>query len=127
MPADRKGPLDLGVQVSNKVGMTAFAAGTVELVDVDLEKTAPGTITGTVVEGDRPQVGLTVVLTDEKNKKVTEQQTTAGGAFRFEKVPPGKYKVSAQKRSSAAPRTGKADADVKPGATVTVTIELFTS
>jgi Carboxypeptidase regulatory-like domain len=127
LPADRKGPLEIGVQVTNKLGLKAFAAGSVELIDVEKEKPTYGVVIGTVVEGDRPQVGLTVILCDEKNHTISEVQTKEGGAFRFEMVPPGKYTVTSRKKTSTLPRVGKTDVEVKTGATSKVKVELFSS
>ena len=127
LPAGFHGPLDVGVQVTNKTGLTAVAAGTVELVDFDPETMAPGVIAGTVFDGQRPQAGLTVALVDERNTKVAEQQTREGGVFRFDNIRPGKYRVTAVKKTSATPRTGTANIELKPRAVVTIKIELFAS
>jgi hypothetical protein len=58
-------------------------------------------IKGAVVEGERPQNGIQVVLTDLEAKKVVGTATTnASGAYEFKDLPKGKYAVTASKSAS---------------------------
>ncbi len=125
LPADRKGPLDLGVQFISSVGPVTFARGSVELVDYDPEKVAPGGIHGVVMLGGRPQAGLDVVLSDEKGAVKGKAKSGADGTFAFEGLPPGKYRVSSSKPGSAADRRGQADVTVPPGKTAEARIDLY--
>ena len=55
-------------------------------------------IAGVVREGDRPQGGVTVTLSDAtSNKALFEGKTNSGGKYEFKDLGPGKYKVSATK------------------------------
>jgi hypothetical protein len=122
---DRKGPIEVSVQFTNRLNLSTFAKGTVELVDFDPEKTAPGTIEGTVVEGPRPQAGLKVELLDAKGKKLFETKTKEGGTFAFTNVPPGNYVVRATKPTSSSALTGSAKVELAPGKSVRLKLELF--
>ena len=59
-----------------------FATVTVDLLEANPALTAKGTIKGTVIEGDRPQAGLDVVLTDDKGAEKAKVKTKADGTFR---------------------------------------------
>jgi hypothetical protein len=80
-------------------------------------------ILGTVTEGERPQVGLTVVLTDGNGKVQGTTQTSVKGAFEFKNVAAGAYKVSSSK--PVTNRKGSVDVNVMAGQTVKVTIQLL--
>jgi hypothetical protein len=88
-----------------------------------LAQAKTGTISGTVNEGPRPQVGLQVVLTDAAGKVQGTTSTNDKGIFEFKDVAAGAYKVSSSKPSSG--RKGSADAKVEAGKTATVTIALL--
>jgi hypothetical protein len=124
-PAERKGSIDLSVQFVNKLDVSTFAKGTVELVDFDPEKTAPGTIEGLVAEGSRPQVGVQVELFDAKGNKVRETKTKEGGAFAFYNVPPGRYSVIASKPTSSSKLTGTSKIELAPGKSLRLKLALF--
>lgn len=120
-----RGPTDVTVQFINGVGMSTFATTTIDLVDAADNK-GPGKIKGTVVEGGRPQGGLTVVLHDPKEKMSDKDQkavTKPDGAFEFDGVAPGSYTVSCVKVASE--RKGAESVVVQPNQTVSVTIMLF--
>jgi hypothetical protein len=124
MPSDKKGNVEIGVQFTNRVGLSAFAKGTVELVDFDPVKNAPGAIQGNLYEGDIGQKGLTVVLLDAKGNKLAEQKAAADGAFLFENLPPGKYVLVAEKPAAGQRRRAIANVPVEPGQTARVRLEL---
>jgi hypothetical protein len=125
LPDDRKGPLDLGAQFVSNVGLVTLARGSVELVDYDPEKAAPGGIRGVVMLGDRPQAGLDVVLSDEKGAARQKAKSGADGSFAFEGLAPGKYRVAASKPGSASDRRGQADVTVGPGKQAAARIDLY--
>ncbi len=122
---EKKGPVELGVRFVTGVGLGEFGKATLELVDFDPEKTAPGRIDGVVLAGDIPQGGLDVVLKDDKGAEKAKAKTKADGSFAFEGVAPGTYKVTARKPTSAAFLKGGADAKVEPGGKTAVKVELF--
>ncbi|MGL4552315.1 MAG: carboxypeptidase regulatory-like domain-containing protein, partial [Gemmataceae bacterium] len=126
MPADKKGPTDVSVGVVNAVGLTAFATTSIDLADDDPEKSKPATVKGRLLEGERPQPGIDVVMTDEKGAEKGRATTDEDGAYAFKGVAPGKYRLSATKRTRRAshPRT-PGTFEVAPGATVTADLVLF--
>ena len=126
LPADRLGPIEISVQVTNGAGLTRFASTTIEAVD----KLPPvlGQISGTVLEGSRPQADIEVVLRDEKatdkdKDKEFKTKTCADGTFSFADLPPGNYKIKAAK--PVANRKAEAPVKVEAGKTATVTLELL--
>jgi hypothetical protein len=122
LPADRKGPTDVSVQFINRAGLSTFDTATLELTETDPAKTGPGKIRGRVLEGPRPQSGLHVVLTDEKNKEKTRTKTAEDGTFEFPAVEPGRYRVWAFKPESQ--RRGMQPAVVEANKTTNVQIPL---
>ena len=114
----------MGVQVTNRVGLSAFAKGTIELVDFDPVKNALGSIQGNVVEGDISQPGLLVVLLDAKGNKLAEKKAGADGTFAFEKLPPGKYILVCEKPAAAQRRRAIRNVTLEPGQTARVRMEL---
>jgi hypothetical protein len=125
IPADRAGPTDLSVQVTNKAGLSAFATTTVDVVD----KLPPvlGQVRVTVAEGPLPQPGLEVVLRDV-NAKTPKEGTFTGktgpdGTYLFANVPPGKYKVSSSKPVSQ--RKAEREVTVEAGQTAEVRLALL--
>jgi hypothetical protein len=129
LPADGKGPTAVSVRFVNSVGLTSFATTTVELLEANPALTAKGTIKGVVREGERPQAGLDVVLTDDKGAEKGRVKAGADGTFTFADLPAGKYKVSANKSSSGRkgvyPRAAAEFIDLKPGGTETAEVVLF--
>ena len=124
-PMEKKGFIDISVQFTNKLGLSTFAKGLVELVDFEPEKSTPGTIEGIVSVGPRPQTGVPVALYDAKGNKLAEQKTKEGGVFTFVGVPPGQYVVRATKTTSGTPLTATSKVDMTPGKTVRLKLELF--
>ncbi|MBY0230830.1 MAG: carboxypeptidase-like regulatory domain-containing protein, partial [Gemmataceae bacterium] len=126
---ERKGPTEVTVAMVNKLGLTGFATATVDLTDDDPAKSKPASISGRVLEGDRPQAGLTVVLTDEKGAEKATAKTDADGKYSFKGVAPGKYRLGASKtappRRGGFPRVATEFLEVKPGASETADIVLF--
>jgi hypothetical protein len=128
LPLDRLGPTDISVQFTNSAGLSSFATTALEVLD----KLPPtlGSIQGQVVEGPLPQANLEVVLRDERGKPVKDEKgaerltkTGADGTFRFDNVPPGKYKVFTSKPSSG--RKAEKDVQVEAGQVATVMMMLF--
>jgi hypothetical protein len=128
LPADRKGPTDITVGMTNAVGLTAFASHNVDLRDEDPAKTKPATIRGKITESDRPQSGIEIVLSDEKGEEKARVKSDDDGNYVFADVPPGKYRLSATKsrtsRKAAYPRD-KPTFEVMPGAMLSIDLVLF--
>jgi hypothetical protein len=129
LPRDRAGPTDVSVQFVNQVGLSTFATTTVDLLETDPNLAKLGTIKGKVLEGERGQEGLTVVLTDQRGAEKGRTKSGDGGAYEFKDLAPGKYRVAAAKVSSGrvgtAPRDRRGFLDVAAGATVTADVALF--
>jgi hypothetical protein len=106
-------------------GVVAFATASIELVDFDPAKVAPGKITGVLMEGEVPQIGLEVVLKDDKGADRAKAATTAGGAFAFDPVPPGTYKLVAIKRVSGAEKEASAEVKLAPGGAERRRLDLY--
>ncbi|MFO0841560.1 MAG: carboxypeptidase-like regulatory domain-containing protein [Gemmataceae bacterium] len=129
-PTDRKGPTEVSVQFVNRLGLSAFATTTVDLEENDPAKTAPGKILGKVLEGDRPQAGLTVYLTDDKRAERGKQVSKADGSFEFDNLPAGKYRLGVERatpnrRVATYPRKGTDFIELAPGGSVTADLSLL--
>lgn len=117
---DKKGPADVSVAFVNAVGLAAFDTVTIELGD-----TAPvefGRIVGTVTERDVLQPSCAVWLGTEKRDGFDYCETDRFGRYKFEKVPPGKYRVLAVQ--PATPSKALKLIDVPPGATITLDLNM---
>jgi hypothetical protein len=117
------GPIDVTAQATNRVGLSTLVTTSLSIVDKasSAADTSSG-IAGQVLEGGRPQPGLPVTLSDATGAVQGSGTTDAQGAFRFDKLKPGKYTVSAVKASSQ--RKGASQVDVQPGQTANVSIDL---
>jgi hypothetical protein len=121
LPADKLGPIEIRVRFVSGAGLALSDAATVELLATDPVPT--GSIRGRVLEGPRPQPGLTVGLADGKGTKLRDATTDRDGAFAFEDVPVGKYIVTAARPITAT--QGRAEVEVKEGLPSSVEVELF--
>jgi hypothetical protein len=117
----------LTVEFENGVGLPAFDTMLLKLGKTEVKKPEDntpklGTIKGKVSEGSRNPPGLKVILTDLTAKmEIDSTKTDESGAYTFEKVKPGTYKVS----SSDDRRFGEKQVTVKPGETETVDLALI--
>jgi hypothetical protein len=127
LPKDRLGPVDLTALVTTAAGLITPVAANVELVPFDPVKTAPGTIRGVLSEGQVSQVGIEVVLKDDKGVEKARVKTAAGGVYKFENVAPGDYRVSARKFVSGATKAASASAKVAPKGETTADLNLYLS
>jgi hypothetical protein len=100
VPANHKGPLAIGVQVVNHAGMATIDTAAVEVIDHEPGKTGRGEIRGKVFEGARPQANLLVSLIDERGNTIARTTTGIDGAYVFEQVAPGSYRVQCIKPES---------------------------
>ena len=101
-PSER-GPVVVSVRFTNRVGLSEVATREFEVgaTPGPLPRAASkGSIAGSVREGDRPQVGLTVQLYDSVGKQVKTTKTAAAGKFLFRGLEPGTYRVYAAKSAS---------------------------
>src|SRR5262249_16414802 len=109
---DKAATIDVGVQFTNKVGLTETAVAVIKLVDA---KAGGGTATikGEVVEGERAQAGLEVMLRDPQGTVKDTAKSDDAGKFVFKNVIPGTYQLVVVKSSSM--RTGQAVVRVEAG------------
>jgi hypothetical protein len=94
---DKAAMLEVGVQFTNGVGQTTTKVAVIKLVDA---KAGSATIKGKVVENDREQDGLEVLLRDPKGEVKDKAKTDKDGKFVFKNVAPGTYQLVAIKSSS---------------------------
>jgi hypothetical protein len=129
LPKDKSGPTDVSVQFINQLGLSSFATTSIDLLANDPNLAKGATIRGKVTEGDREQVGLAVVLTDDKGAEKGRAPTKEGGVYEFTGLPPGKYRVSTVKTSRGSsgsfPKGAGTFIDLKPAATETADIVLY--
>ncbi|QDU62431.1 hypothetical protein Pan216_32980 [Planctomycetes bacterium Pan216] len=144
-----KGAIDVSVELVNAVGLSTFASTTLKVIPKG--QVDPSNITGKVVEGALGQPGLTVDLFDlnpktgaaaaaaaaksasstakgkdaskEPPKPTATTKTKPDGTFSFEKLKPGKYKLTTSKPASG--RKAEALVDLPPGKTVNVVLSLL--
>ncbi len=101
-PTDAKGKVDVTAQVTNGAGLVATETVQIELIPA---KGAAGgaapagkaSIEGKVVQGDRPQPNLPVLLRDAAGGVKDTTMTDDKGGFLFKEVLPGTYRVFASK------------------------------
>ena len=123
IPAKHKGPLPISVHVVNNAGMASVDMVTIDVPDLpevptpmpkpEPVKTGLGEIRGKVVEGPRPQPNLVVTLIDERGKEIARTRTGLDGAFVFDRLPPGRYRLLCVKPESQrrATQGGTVDPD----------------
>lgn len=144
LPKDPSGSIVVSARFMSGVGLTQFAApqevaiiaplptqAEMEAENVKAKKPpALGSIEGKVLEGDRPQPGLTVyLLTDdpeakekERNKPLDMKKSAANGSFAFKDLKPGHYRVFCEKAS--AMRKDLKPVNVESGMAAEVTLSL---
>ena len=119
VPKDQRDPLPVNVIFTNNVGLTKTATLTLPVIDPlpppppprPRKKKIPS-IAGTVVEGELPQVGLTVELFSVPRRRLVDTtKTTEGGKYVFKDLEPGAYRVVARK--SASRTSGQKVVEVK--------------
>jgi hypothetical protein len=119
LPAEL-GPCTITAVFTNGAGLTTLAMTS---VDIKAESRAlQGNIQGVVLEGNRPQPALEVILLHAKGGEVARTTTTASGVFAFEQLPPGEYQLTAFK--AASQRKAASNAKVQAGQTANVTLKL---
>lgn len=113
--------VDVSVQFTNHVGLSAFDSIKIELIDPDPPTT--GNIKGKVVNihGDA-QEDTTVTLVDADKKQKGKAKTNEKGEFEFKDLPPGSYTIEAKR--AASNNSGTTTASVAKGKTTEVKIEI---
>jgi hypothetical protein len=122
---DEKGTIYLTAQFTNGIKREAYQKTSVTILPPEGPggpKGKAGRIEGTVVDGDRTQPKLPVILRDTQGKELDRKETDVDGAFVFDKLPPGAYEVEALKEFPR--KKGKAPAVVSPEKTTTVKVEI---
>jgi hypothetical protein len=122
LPAEGKGLIDLGVIFTNGAGLVTSATIPVELVEAAAVVAGKASIEASVLEGDRPQNDLPVVLMDAKGQ-VKDTLKTEKGKVIFKDLAPGDYKVSSLKTASNT--KGETAVTLKEGEAKKVMIDLF--
>ena len=120
---DAKGPVEVGVLFTNEVDLVTAGTQTVILIDPPPPPTL-GVIEGRVELGGRGQPGLNVILRDADGKDKAAAGTDATGAFKFERVPPGLYRVVTSKPDSGVGTRGETPVTVEAGKVSKATIAL---
>jgi hypothetical protein len=129
LPPDKLGPLPVTVQVTNGLGLSTYNTITVMLEEQDPQASQAGEIRGRVVEGDRPQAGLEVLLSNAQGTPQGKTLTGADGRFLLSGVAPGSYRLtcvkSSNQRRGTFPRGEKELLVIRPGETVAADIVLY--
>ena len=118
---DKKGIIEVGVQFVNETGLTAVKTQKIELVDPPVPA---ATIEGIVELGGRPQAKVGVSLRDGDGKEKGAAITDEKGAFKFEGLPAGAYRILAARPDSGMGTKGDAAASAILGKTTKVSISL---
>lgn len=123
LPKDKVGPVDVTCVAVNGAGLSSSATVSVEVVEM-LPETL-GSVAGRLLEGDRPQDGIAVTLSDAKGTALFRATTDANGAYLFDGLKPGAYQLSAEK--VATRRKATATATVTGGVRAVVDLSLYLS
>ena len=120
LPDGRKGPTPISVEFTNGIGRTSFATAEVDLLDTD--PVLKGDLHVRVIEGDRPQPLLDVVLYDAKGTAKAKGLTGSDGRCLFPGLDAGDYIVATAKPST--PADGRASVAVVPDTSTSVDVDL---
>jgi hypothetical protein len=85
---------------------------------------AAGAVQGIVIESDRPQPYLGVVLLAPNGSEVASTRTGDRGTFLFQQVSAGRYTVVCRKEESSGPAVGTVRVAVQPSRVQAVTVRL---
>jgi hypothetical protein len=121
LPEDRKGPLPVGVEFISGIGRSSFATAEIEILDAD--PILRGDLRARLLEGDRPQAGLDVILYDSKGTPRGRGLTGPDGTVLFAGLEAGTYIVTGSKPST--PAAGRAVVNVAPGTTTPLDVDLL--
>ena len=121
---DTKGPIVVGARFTNRVGITEEVVGEVTLVDPP----STGSIKGRVVQGERGQPGLEVVLREADAKPDAKPAGTATtndkGEFTFADLKPGQYVLDTAKPADYGAKASQKVAVVAGDKPTPVTLSL---
>ncbi len=112
VPKEAKDKVDVWVKATTATHLSAIAKTTMGLQE---KKTVPPAIKGVVTYESRPQAGVRVSLIDKTAKAIDEKKTDAKGAYVFNDVVPGVYRVEALETTFN--RKGNTVAVMPPGST----------
>jgi len=103
---DQKGRTKLGVVMENGIGLSSTQITDVMIADPAMKdaKEKLATISGNVVQGDRPQRGLTVELYDDKKALLKTTKTDDSGNFSFSDLNAGSYLLVCQREDNTKDR-----------------------
>lgn len=103
---DQKGRAKLGVIMENGIGLSSTYIMDVIIEDpaMNTKKEKLATISGSVVQGERPQRGLTVELFDDKKNLVKTTRTDDSGNFTMTDLQAGSYLVTCVREDNAQDR-----------------------
>lgn len=124
LAADVKGEQTVGAQATNGVGLADLKVQPIQLIEPEPPVTT-GTLSGVVKFSGKPQAGVLVILKNAKGEDQGAKKTDDKGAFKFEKLPPGVYKVVANKPDSFIGVTGDDQASVEVGKETKTEISLI--
>lgn len=123
LPRDKTGMIDISSIAVNGAGLTSSSSASVEVVDAIPEK--PAAIAGVLREGNRPQAGLEVTLSDARGMALFKVNTDADGKYLFPELKPGAYMLAAEK--VATRRKATTNATATAGITTTANLDLYLS
>jgi hypothetical protein len=120
IPGDRLGPVELSAVAENGAGLTSVQSTSVEVVkELPVESSI---LVGEVVEGDRPQSGLTVQIRPTAGGEAINVRTNEQGRFRATGLKPGSYTIVVQKSSTN--RSAQITVQLQPGQTTSADLKL---
>ncbi|HEX5270387.1 MAG TPA: carboxypeptidase-like regulatory domain-containing protein, partial [Gemmataceae bacterium] len=115
VPTDKKGKVEVVVEVVSNAGLKDLGRFEVALVDAPpaAAGATTGSIKGRVLEGGRAQPDMLVILKDVGGNIKADATTNDAGEYEFKDLPPGPYVVSSAKSKSAT--KGDKTVQVKAG------------
>jgi hypothetical protein len=98
-----------------------------KMVEFQAPVDSAGALQGIILENDRPQPYLGVVLLGPNGSEMGATRSDERGVFLFQAVNPGIYVLSTKKTESSGPAVGSLKVTVQPGRVQNVTLRLVKS